>query len=40
MRNEREVTTNTTEKQKIIRYYNEQLYGNKLDSLSRNKFLE
>nr|KAF6426469.1 hypothetical protein HJG59_009167 [Molossus molossus] len=42
IRNERgEVTTNTTEIQKIVNSYYEQLYGNKFDNLSEmDKFLE
>ena len=41
IRNEREVTTNTTEIQRIIRHHYEQLYTIKMDNLQEmDKFLE
>ena len=41
IRNEREVTTATTEIQRIIRDYHEKFYANKLDNLAEmDKFLE
>ena len=41
IRNDREVTTNTTEIQRIIREYYKQFYTNKMDNLEEmNKFLE
>ena len=41
IRNEKEVTTNTTEIQRIKRDYCEQLYANKMDNLEgMDKFLE
>ena len=41
IRNEREVTTDTTEIQRIIIDYHEQQYANKMDSLEKtDKFLE
>ena len=30
------VTTDNTERERIIREYNEQLYGNKIDNLGKN----
>ena len=41
IRNEEEVTTDTTETQRIIRDYYKQLYANKTDNLKEvDKFLE
>ena len=41
IRNEKEVTTNTTEKQRIIKDYYDQLYHNKMYNLEEmDKFLE
>ena len=41
IRNEKEVTTDNAETQKIIRDFYEQLYGNKMDNLEKmDRFLE
>jgi len=38
MKNEKEVTTNTTEIQRIMRDYYQQLYTNKMDNLEEMDF--